>query len=176
MSNHVQEKNAVQAPKLTDEEMSHLRRCVELAREALEAGDEPFGSVLVSREGRVLREDRNRAHSKNPTYHPEIAVARWAAENMPASERKNAIVFTSGEHCAMCSAAHAWAGLGRIVYISSMAQLDEWAKEFGVTTGSPLNPLAINDVAPDIVVEGPVAALVSDVKALQKQALTKHRN
>ena len=27
--------------------MIHLRRCVELAAEALEAGDMPFGSVLV---------------------------------------------------------------------------------------------------------------------------------
>lgn len=176
MRSHVQEKNNVQTPQLTDDDMSHLRRCIELAREALEAGDEPFGSVLVSGEGRVLREDRNRAHSKNPTYHPEIAVARWAAENMPASDRKDAVVFTSGEHCAMCSAAHAWAGLGRIVYISSMAQLDEWAKEFGVTTGSPISPLAIHDVAPNIVVEGPVEPLVAEVKALQKQALIKHQN
>lgn len=167
MSNHVQ------APNLTDDDMSHLRRCVDLARAALEAGDEPFGSVLVSGEGRVLREDRNRAHSKNPTYHPEIAVARWAAENMSESDRKDAVVFTSGEHCAMCSAAHAWAGLGRIVYISSMAQLDEWAKEFGATSGSPINSLAINDVAPNIPVEGPVEALMAEVKALQKQALLK---
>lgn len=29
-------------------EMRYLRRCVELAAEALEAGDEPFGSVLVA--------------------------------------------------------------------------------------------------------------------------------
>jgi len=176
MSSHVQDANTVQTPQLTDDDMNHLRRCVELAREALEAGDEPFGSVLVSAEGRVLREDRNRAQSKNPTYHPEIAVARWAAENMSAAERKDAVVFTSGEHCAMCSAAHAWAGLGRIVYISSMAQLDEWLDEFGATSGSPLNSLAINDVAPNVPVEGPVEALVAEVKALQKQAVAKQRS
>ena len=28
-------------------DLTHLRRCVLLAREALEAGDGPFGSVLV---------------------------------------------------------------------------------------------------------------------------------
>ena len=32
-------------------EMPYLRRCVELAAESLEAGDEPFGSVLVAADG-----------------------------------------------------------------------------------------------------------------------------
>ena len=45
---------------ITPEELPHLRRCVELATEALDAGDEPFGSVLVDRNGRVVAEDRNR--------------------------------------------------------------------------------------------------------------------
>ncbi|CAM5689808.1 nucleoside deaminase [Streptomyces violaceorubidus] len=41
-----------------DAELPHLRRCVELAAEALEAGDEPFGSVLVGGDGTLLAEDR----------------------------------------------------------------------------------------------------------------------
>ena len=42
---------------LSDIDRMHLRRCVELAREALEAGDQPFGSVLVGGDGQVLREE-----------------------------------------------------------------------------------------------------------------------
>ena len=38
---------------MTDDELRHLRRCVELATEALEADDEPFGSVLVAAHGWV---------------------------------------------------------------------------------------------------------------------------
>lgn len=56
--------------------MIHVRRSIELAGEALEAGDEPFGSVLVDGDGQVLCEDRNRANSVDATYHPEIAVAQ----------------------------------------------------------------------------------------------------
>src|SRR5262245_43428529 len=41
-------------------DLSHLRRCVELATEALEDGDEPFGSILVDAHGSVRFEDRNR--------------------------------------------------------------------------------------------------------------------
>ena len=36
---------------LTDSDIAHLERCVELAREALENGDEPFGSILVDADG-----------------------------------------------------------------------------------------------------------------------------
>ncbi|MDN5897671.1 MAG: nucleoside deaminase [Psychrobacter sp.] len=157
----------------TDNDMIHLRRCVELAAEALEAGDEPFGSVLVDADGQVLREDRNRANSVDATYHPEIAVAKWAAENMTADARTKAVVYTSGEHCAMCSAAHAWAGLGRIVYVSSSKQLGEWMDEMGVKSSSPINSLSIQEVAPDVAVEGPIAGLDEEVKALQQRSFQK---
>ena len=157
----------------TDNEMIYLRRCVELATEALEAGDEPFGSVLVAADGQVLREDRNRVNSVDATYHPEIAVAKWAAENMTADARAKAVVYTSGEHCAMCSAAHAWAGLDRIVYISSSKQLSGWMEEMGVTSTSPINSLSIQEVAPNVPVEGPIAGLDEEVKALQRRSFKK---
>lgn len=153
-----------------DNDQQHLQRCIELAAEALEAGDQPFGSVLVAADGTVMNEDRNRANSVDPTYHPEIAVARWAAQNMTAEARAQATVYTSGEHCAMCSAAHAWAGLGRIVYISSSEQLGEWMQEMGVESTSPINSLAIQQVAPNIPVEGPIAGLDQQVKELQRRA------
>ena len=45
------------------QDLTHLRRCVELAAEAVAAGDFPFGSVLVAADGRVLAEDRNRENT-----------------------------------------------------------------------------------------------------------------
>lgn len=158
---------------ITDKDMIHLRRCVELAAEALDAGDEPFGSVLVDGDGNVLQEDRNRANTVDATYHPEIAVAKWAAQNMTAEARAKAVVYTSGEHCAMCSAAHAWAGLGRIVYVSSSKQLGEWMAEAGVTSDSPINTLSIQEVAPNVPVAGPIAGLDEEIKALQQRSLQK---
>lgn len=129
--------------------------------------------MLVDADGQVRREDRNRANSVDATYHPEIAVAKWAAENMIAEARAKAVVYTSGEHCAMCSAAHAWAGLDRIVYISSSKQLGEWMDEMGVTSTSPINSLSIQEVAPNVPVEGPIAGLDEEVKALQRRSFKK---
>lgn len=157
----------------TDNEMIYLRRCVELAAEALEAGDAPFGSVLVDGDGNVLREDRNRANTVDATYHPEIAVAKWAAQNMTPAARAKAVVYTSGEHCAMCSAAHAWAGLGRIVYISSSKQLSTWMDEMGVTSTSPINLLTVQEVSPNVAVDGPIAGLDEEIKVLQQRSFQK---
>jgi tRNA(Arg) A34 adenosine deaminase TadA len=151
------------------EDVRHLRRCVELAAEAVDAGDFPFGSVLVGGDGRVLAEDRNRENSAgDATRHPEIDLARWAAANMTADERAAATVYTSGEHCPMCSAAHAWVGLGRIVYVSSSEQLIAWLAELGEPPLA-VRPLAINQVAPGLVVQGPVPGLAEQVRELHRR-------
>ena len=153
---------------LTDTDLKHLRRCIELATEALKAGDEPFGSVLVAADGTVLAEDHNRIASGDATRHPEFELARWAAAHLTPEERAAATVYTSGEHCPMCAAAHGWVGLGRIVYVASSAQLAEWLADMGVPP-SPVRPLPIQEVVPDAVVDGPVPELVEEVRALHRR-------
>lgn len=149
-----------------ENDLRHLRRAVDLAAEALEAGDEPFGSVLAARDGTVLLEDRNRVSGGDRTQHPEFALARWSTTRLTPAERSAATVYTSGEHCPMCSAAHGWAGLGRIVYASSSAQLAAWLEEWGVPP-APVRTLPIAEVVPHLDVEGPVDSLAARVRELQ---------
>ena len=153
---------------IDESEMTHLRRCVELAREALDAGDEPFGSVLVSADGTSLAEDRNRVAGGDRTRHPEFELARWAAAHMGEAARAGATVYTSGEHCPMCAAAHGWVGLGRVVYVASSAQLVGWLEELGVPP-APVRALPIQEVAPGVTVEGPVPELLDEVRALHRR-------
>src|SRR5688500_13302989 len=152
---------------LSDVDLRHLRRCVELAREALADGDEPFGSVLVDADGAVRFEDRNRVKDGDQTRHPEIEVARWAVVHLAPEERAAATVYTSGEHCPMCAAAHAWVGLGRIVYASSSAQMVSWLAGLGVPP-APVRALPVNEIAPGVPVEGPVAGLDEEVHELHR--------
>ncbi|MBB4961440.1 nucleoside deaminase [Micromonospora polyrhachis] len=153
---------------MDESELCHLRRCIELAGEALDQGDEPFGSVLVAADGTVLAEDHNRVAGGDRTRHPEFELARWAAANMSPAARAQATVYTSGEHCPMCAAAHGWVGLGRIVYVSSSAQLVTWLTELGVPP-PPVRPLPIQEVAPGVLVEGPVPALAEQVHDLHRR-------
>ncbi len=145
----------------------HLERCVELAEMALEKGDEPFGSMLVSAAGETLFEARNRVVTGNPTDHPELAIAQWAAENLSPAERRQAVVYTSGEHCPMCAAAHAWAGLGKIFYASSAAQLAQWLEEFGVNA-APVRALSIADISADVEAAGPFPPFDEQVRLLHR--------
>jgi len=80
---------------ISDDDLECLRRCVELAREALDDGDEPFGSILVDGDGATLYEDRNRVKDGDHTRHPEFAIARWAVDNVTPDDRARATVYTS---------------------------------------------------------------------------------
>ena len=150
---------------ITETDMTHLRRCIELARAAVDAGDEPFGSVLVSAGGEVLMEDHNHVAGGDHTRHPEFEIARWAANNMTVEDRRRATVYTSGEHCPMCAAAHGWVGLGRIVYASSSAQLVTWLADLGLPA-SPVRAIPIQQILATADVEGPVPELAEEIRQL----------
>jgi tRNA(Arg) A34 adenosine deaminase TadA len=68
----------------------------------------------------------------------------------------------------MCSAAHAWVGLGRIVYAASSAQLVAWRQSWGLAPG-PVAPLPINAVAPDLPVAGPAPELEDELRELHRR-------
>ena len=154
---------------LSDVDLVHLTRAVALAREALLDGDEPYGTVLVDADGRVRFEDRNRTQGGDETRHPEFEVARWSANHLTPQDRAASTLYTSGEHCAMCSAAHAWVGLGRIAYAVSSAQIVAWRTGWGVGP-SPVAALPITVVAPGIPVDGPAPTLEAEVKDLLRRA------
>ncbi len=156
---------------ITDEDLGHLRRCVELAQEALEAGDSPFGSVLVAEDGTVLQEDRNRERTGDPTHHPEVALARWAAQHLDPAARAAATVYTSGEHCPMCSGAHAVAGLGRIVFAAGTPDFAAWRREHGGSEPR-FALLPITTVAPGVPVDGPAPEIRPAVGELYARYLS----
>jgi tRNA(Arg) A34 adenosine deaminase TadA len=157
----------------SDGDLRHLHRCVELAQEALAGGDEPFGAVLVGGDGTVLAEDHNRTAGGDNTQHAELTLARWAAAHLTPAEREAATVYTSGEHCPMCAAAHGWVGLGRIVYVASSAQLEGWLAEMDAPP-PPVRALPIRDILPWADVEGPVSKLTERVHDLHRRFHTAH--
>lgn len=146
-------------------DLQHLRRCVELARIALDNGHGPFGAVLVGANGQILYEDHNRVTEDDQTLHAELGIVRWAVANVAPVHRIRATVYTSCEQCPMCAAAHAWAGLGRIVYATSCAQLTKWLTEWHVPT-PPVAMLPVTTVAPRAVVDGPAPELEEEMKSL----------
>ena len=58
--------------------------------------------------------------------------------------------------------------LGRIVYVSSSAQLTAWLAELGVPPPA-VRPLPVGEVAPGMAVQGPVPGLDEQVRALHRR-------
>ena len=101
-----------------------LRRAIALAAEARDTGNPPFGSLLAAPDGTVLAEDRNTTLTDHDiTAHPELKLARWAAERLDAATAAATTMYTSCEPCTMCAAVIQQAGLGRVVFALSGDQL-----------------------------------------------------
>lgn len=150
---------------IADTDLKYLERCITLAAEALAKGHQPFGSILVSESGEVLFEDFNKVGQGDHTQHPEFAIARWAVNNLSEEQRLQSVVYTSGEPCSMCAAAHGWVGLGRIVYASSAHQLSDWLAEIGVPA-SRVRPLSVSDVITETQVDGPVPEMAERLRRM----------
>jgi tRNA(Arg) A34 adenosine deaminase TadA len=121
--------------------------------------------MLVGANGQTLYEDHNRVTDDDQTLHAELGVIRWAVANLAPVQRIRTTLYTSCEHCPMCAATHAWAGLGRIVYATSNVQLTDWLIDWDVPA-PPVVMLPIRTVAPRAVVDGPAPELEEEMKAL----------
>lgn len=100
---------------------------LEEAREALNAGDRPFGSVLLYH-GDVAGKGRNRAISgHDPTKHGEILTIQQAAQQLGPEEFQEAILYTTCEPCPMCCGAIFWAGIHRVVLGARFEALDRFS-------------------------------------------------
>jgi tRNA(Arg) A34 adenosine deaminase TadA len=110
---------------VTPDAEAFLRRAIALAAEARRNGNPPFGSLLAGPDGAVLAEERNTSIADNDiTAHPELKLARWAAQHLDPDTAAATTMYTSCQPCGMCAGAIARSGLGRIVFALSNEQLE----------------------------------------------------
>ncbi|HXH54058.1 MAG TPA: nucleoside deaminase [Sphingomicrobium sp.] len=83
---------------------SPMRRALDLAAEAAEAGEVPVGAV-VTRGDEIVGEARNAMRgSLDPTAHAEMVAIRAAAERLGQPRLDECILWVTLEPCAMCAA------------------------------------------------------------------------
>ena len=83
-----------------------MRRALDLAREAADAGEVPVGAVITDGEDRIVAEARNAMRgSLDPTAHAEMMALRMASEALGTSRLDDCTMWVSLEPCAMCAAA-----------------------------------------------------------------------
>ena len=83
-----------------------MRRALDLAREAADAGEVPVGAVITGPDERIIAEARNAMRgSLDPTAHAEMVAIRAAAKALSTSRLDECTLWVSLEPCAMCAAA-----------------------------------------------------------------------
>jgi tRNA(Arg) A34 adenosine deaminase TadA len=110
---------------MSDGDRRHLRRALELAQQARERGNHPFGALLVDADGNVALEAENTVnHDRDVTAHAETNLIRLASRRFEPDFLETCTLYTSTEPCAMCAGAIYWANVRRVVFGLSLEQIN----------------------------------------------------
>ena len=128
---------------------AHVRRALELAREAAGRGDDPFGSVLVREDAVVMTASNRVVTADDVRRHPELHLAYRACRELTAGERAETVMYTSTEPCPMCAGGMRSADFARVVYSVGGDEIGEFVGE-----APPVRSSEILDGVSEVV--GPV--------------------
>jgi tRNA(Arg) A34 adenosine deaminase TadA len=82
-----------------------------------------FGAVITNgRTGQLMALGVNASRS-NPTFHGEMVCINHYVQQHGNSGWGDLVLYTTGEPCPMCMSALTWAGIGGVVYASSIASI-----------------------------------------------------
>ena len=93
-----------------------MRRAETLRDEALRAGDQPYGAVVLRGELIVGAAPSRVVTATDPTAHAEMEAIRDAARRLRARDLSGCVLVSTSRPCRMCEAAAGWAGISRLVY------------------------------------------------------------
>ena len=94
-----------------------LQITFDLARQAREKGNHPFGALLAGPDSEVLLTAENTVMTDNDiTGHAETNLVRRAANLYEVEFLANCTLYTSTEPCPMCSGAIFWSNIRRVVF------------------------------------------------------------
>jgi len=89
----------------TSDDISFMKRALELAERAASLGEVPVGAVVV-KDNAVVGEGWNlRETNGNPIHHAEMIAIQEAAKNLGGWRLSDCILYVTLEPCLMCAAA-----------------------------------------------------------------------
>lgn len=93
-----------------------MRKALNEARAAFEAGEVPIGAVIVCR-GRIIAHAHNLTETLcDVTAHAEMQAITMAANYLGGKYLEQCTLYVTVEPCPMCAGALGWAQLKRIVF------------------------------------------------------------
>ena len=84
----------------------YMKRALELARHCMADGDVPVGCVIVSPEGEIVGEGRNRREADgSATAHAEVEAINMACKALGSWRLTGCTLYVTLEPCPMCAGA-----------------------------------------------------------------------
>jgi tRNA(Arg) A34 adenosine deaminase TadA len=93
-----------------------MRRAEAHRDEAVRAGDQPYGAVVLRGELIVGAAPSRVVTRTDPTAHAEMEAIRDAARRLGTRDLSDCLLVSTSRPCRMCEAAAGWAGISRMVY------------------------------------------------------------
>lgn len=116
-----------------------MRRALDLARHAEQAGEVPVGALVVLND-EVIGEGWNQPIvSHDPTAHAEMVAMRSAAARMKNYRLTGATLYVTLEPCAMCAGAMVHARIARVVYGAADPKAGAAGSVFNLLESTVLN-------------------------------------
>ena len=120
---HLTQVRAFEAVKTSGPHERLLAAAIDLARQAREAGNHPFGALLAI-DGQVVLTAQNTVHTdRDPTAHAETNLVTAAIARLTPEQIGRSVLYTSCEPCAMCTGKMYWAGVRSVVYALPATEL-----------------------------------------------------
>jgi len=99
-----------------------MRRAEALRDEAVRAGDQAYGAVVLRGAEVVGAAPSRVVIATDPTAHAEMEAIRDAARRLGTRDLAGCVLVSTSRACRMCEAAAAWAGISRMVYGAALTE------------------------------------------------------
>ncbi len=150
----------------------YMRAAIDVARAGIDAGQTPFGAVIVRGTDIVSSAHNTVWNDTDPTAHAEVNAIRRAALQLMTIDLSGCAMYTTCEPCPMCLSAIHWSKIDRVYFGATIAdaaaagfsELHVAAARLAEMGGSPLQ-----------VVPGLLTAPCRQLFELWKQARKSHR-
>jgi len=129
-----------------------LRQAIDLAQNARQNGEFPFGAILVV-DKQIVHQSADRCMSStDPTAHAELLLISEYCRAQRTLDLNGYTLYSCVEPCVMCSGAIKWARVSRVVFSVSQPMLQQ------LNGGRPKPSCAdvINTGGRPIIVDGPL--------------------
>lgn len=101
------------------------------AIEAAKNGGNPFGCVIVKGDEILVKAFNTVKKDADPTAHAEINAIRSLAK-LRLPDRSSLTLYTTCEPCPMCMSAIVFAGISKVVFGASIAEISRYYKQIDI--------------------------------------------